>query len=220
MNNISVINEENIKIKLSLKINQSDSVKFYNLRLFNDVNISSIKKKILKFLRLEHTQPDAYDFTVEYLGIKDFPLVDIEDFYLIISDLNINSENIAIHLQEIPNRLINRKVVKKKKEEQNKQKLTFDQNDKLIYNNEDSIIEINRPTNPRYLGGKGEVSCAFCKGKNTDSELAKLVGPVYGPFRKKKKDYFVHELCAIWTPNVYLDNETGKFKNLGNEISR
>ena len=45
------------------------------------------------------------------------------------------------------------------------------------------------------------------------------LGPFYGPVKKGANRYYFHELCAIWSPNVYLiDNN--KLTGLTNEIKR
>lgn len=47
------------------------------------------------------------------------------------------------------------------------------------------------------------------------------LGCFYGPFKdhKLKKDHYIHELCAIWTPNIFLNKE-GKMVNVIKEIKR
>jgi hypothetical protein len=45
------------------------------------------------------------------------------------------------------------------------------------------------------------------------------VGPFYGPVKKACKQYFFHELCVIWSPKVYLD-DNDKLKNVQSEITR
>jgi hypothetical protein len=44
-------------------------------------------------------------------------------------------------------------------------------------------------------------------------------GPIYGPIKNQGKNYFVHELCALWAPAVFL-NDKNKFRNLFDEIKR
>ena len=52
-----------------------------------------------------------------------------------------------------------------------------------------------------------------------DEELRIKCGPVYGPIRIKGNQIYVHELCALWTPEIFLD-DNNKFKNLGKAIKR
>ena len=56
-----------------------------------------------------------------------------------------------------------------------------------------------------------------------DEELRVKCGPVYGPIRLHlaggSGQAFVHELCALWTPEIFLDDKN-KFKNLGKGIRR
>ena len=62
-----------------------------------------------------------------------------------------------------------------------------------------------------------EVECVFCHGISSDQEMRKNCGPLYGPIKLKKAKAsnltFVHELCALWTPEIYL-NDQNKFKGL------
>ena len=68
-----------------------------------------------------------------------------------------------------------------------------------------------------------EVECAFCHGVSSDQEMRKKCGPLYGPIKLKKPKSsqltFVHELCALWTPEVWL-NDQCKFKDLQLAIDR
>lgn len=52
----------------------------------------------------------------------------------------------------------------------------------------------------------------FCKESSANEYLREQVGPVF-KVKVKKTVYFLHELCAIWTPEVYL-SDTNKFVNL------
>jgi len=51
--------------------------------------------------------------------------------------------------------------------------------------------------------------------------MATQLGCFYGPFKdqKLKREYFFHELCAMWTPNICLNPE-GKLRNVLKEIRR
>jgi len=51
--------------------------------------------------------------------------------------------------------------------------------------------------------------------------MATQLGCFYGPFKdlKLKKEYFLHELCALWTPNIFIGTD-GKLKNVLKEIRR
>ena len=44
-------------------------------------------------------------------------------------------------------------------------------------------------------------------------------GPMYGPIKLRFGNAFVHELCALWTPEIFLDDKN-KFKNLAKGIKR
>jgi len=45
------------------------------------------------------------------------------------------------------------------------------------------------------------------------------VGPLYGPIKLKYRTVCVHELCALWTPEIYLNDEN-KFQGLTAGIER
>jgi len=79
----------------------------------------------------------------------------------------------------------------------------------------------NRPNYPVYpiISDKIE-KCAFCKGDSTEVDRRTKCGPLYGPIKvKKHSSIFLHELCAIWTPEIYLD-DNNKLKGLFQAIDR
>ncbi len=56
--------------------------------------------------------------------------------------------------------------------------------------------------------------CAFCRGPSDSEDLRIKCGPMYGPIKVGVTgSAYVHELCALWTPEIFL-NEKNKFKNL------
>jgi hypothetical protein len=80
----------------------------------------------------------------------------------------------------------------------------------------------DRPNYGIYPLSNEEEYCAFCKGSSIEEELRVKMGPVYGPIKLNKGKEgaaFVHELCALWTPEIYLDSKN-KFKNLKKAIKR
>lgn len=68
-----------------------------------------------------------------------------------------------------------------------------------------------------------EEVCAFCRCSSCDEDLRVKCGPMYGPIKLKQAgvtgNAYVHELCALWTPEIFLD-EKNKFRNLGKGIKR
>lgn len=80
----------------------------------------------------------------------------------------------------------------------------------------ESEYEFAVPSNVPYRG-KAEVDCVFCGRSSYDKEYLRLYGPMYGPFDGK---YYLHMLCAIWAPNVYLSDTTNKLLNVEKEIRR
>jgi len=61
--------------------------------------------------------------------------------------------------------------------------------------------------------------CAFCRGSSQDEDMRVKCGPIYGPVKVSHEKAFVHELCALWTPEIFLDDKN-KFKNLSKGIRR
>jgi [histone H3]-lysine4 N-trimethyltransferase MLL3 len=65
--------------------------------------------------------------------------------------------------------------------------------------------------------------CVFCRQDSDNLTLRELVGPVMGPievsFKKKKSKVYCHEMCALWTPEIYL-SEQNRFKGLKEAIKR
>ena len=87
---------------------------------------------------------------------------------------------------------------------------------------DDTGIFTNRPNYVMYNSTE-EVFCIFCKESNRRKDLINIIGPLYGPIEvidKTKEEYYMHELCAIWSPGVYIDSDTKKFKNLYTEIDK
>lgn len=80
----------------------------------------------------------------------------------------------------------------------------------------------DRPNYKIYPLSGEEEQCAFCRGSSTEEELRVKVGPMYGPLKlhhSKEGAVYVHEMCALWTPEIFLDNRN-KFKNLKKAVKR
>lgn len=61
--------------------------------------------------------------------------------------------------------------------------------------------------------------CSFCGKANFEEEIIEKCGPLYGPINVGNKKAFVHEKCAMWTPEVYLD-DNNKIKGLTKGLKR
>ena len=70
-----------------------------------------------------------------------------------------------------------------------------------------------------YLKLDPEVFCGFCGDSCLEEYKLLKLGPFYGPVKKGNNKFYFHELCAIWTPAIYLD-DNGKLKNVHKEIKR
>lgn len=78
-----------------------------------------------------------------------------------------------------------------------------------------------RPNYPVYSRDKEPIEyCCFCQGMNSDAELELNCGPMYGPVKVKKERVYFHEMCALWTPELYLEDSTNKVKGLKEALSR
>ena len=86
----------------------------------------------------------------------------------------------------------------------------------------DSELNHERPNHVIYPVEKESHNCGFCQQPSSSEVLREKLGPVYGPIKISKKSgktVWVHELCAIWTPEVYLDVRN-KFQNMKKAIKR
>jgi hypothetical protein len=64
-----------------------------------------------------------------------------------------------------------------------------------------------------------EIHCSLCGISSKDELMIMKIGPFYGPFKEGSNRYFIHELCAIWSPNVFLD-KYGKLRSICKEVKR
>eukprot|EP00742_Colponemidia_sp_Colp-10_P014077 GILJ01015948.1.p1 GENE.GILJ01015948.1~~GILJ01015948.1.p1 ORF type:complete len:413 (-),score=47.78 GILJ01015948.1:160-1335(-) len=64
------------------------------------------------------------------------------------------------------------------------------------------------------------VICAFCRHSSDEEEFTHILGPMYGPFASKSIKHYAHELCALWSPEIYLETTTNKMQNVVKAIKR
>ena len=50
--------------------------------------------------------------------------------------------------------------------------------------------------------------------------MGKLIGPYDVKIGKNHKMYYLHEFCAIWCPQVYLDEASNSLVNIQKELRR
>jgi len=195
-----------LKVKIFVQPNWVRTHREIDLTLPQD-SLDDIKRLILTGCRAPITNLDRFEFILQYMGLE-MPLHHEDDFYFMLSDLLQDPERLII---------INiNKVVKRRAKKQ----FAFDEigtANPTLENDGDVIL--NRPSDKMYHGPE-EVSCAFCRTSNRDKSAIRDLGPFYGPYKNKQKPFYVHELCAIWTPEVYLDSKTDKMKNLLKEVKR
>jgi len=196
-----------LKVKIFVQPNWVRTHREIEITLPQD-NLDNIKKALLSGCRAPSSNLDKFDFLLQYMGL-DMPISHEDDFYFMLSDLLQDPERLIIIN-------INKIVVKRRAKKQ----FAFDEigtaNPTL---ENDGDIVLNRPSDKMYHGPE-EVQCAFCRTSNKDKSAIRDLGPFYGPFKNKTKNFYVHELCAIWTPDVYLDPKTDKLKNLLKEVKR
>lgn len=186
----------------------------YKLILFQ--SLEQTFTSILKFLRLKPV-PSLYIFS-----LKDFPLVNEDDFYNQIANFLETEETSSIPIyirkkKEIIKRLTTQKSERKKPlkfeaNEQEAEELDFNEEETKTNNSEKN--EINEKI---YKGD--EVVCCFCNESSLSEEFVNFLGPVYGPFKGHNKNICLHELCALWSPAIFL-NDKGKLKNVNKEYLR
>jgi hypothetical protein len=83
-----------------------------------------------------------------------------------------------------------------------------------------SIFEYNEPDIDQYpatskfnLTTDKEVFCSLCKESSKDDYATEKSGPIYGLFKDGDNNYFIHYFCALWTPNIFL-NQDNQFENV------
>lgn len=197
----------------------------YKLLLFQ--SLEQTFTSILKFLRLKPV-PSLYIFL-----LNGFPLVNEDDFYNQIANFLEAEETTPIPIsirkkKEIIKKLTNRKFDQKKNlifstkeekengEEQNEEQEENDPDSKEEETKSDNF-EKNELNEKMHKGA--EVFCCFCNESSLSEEFLNFLGPVYGPFKGNNKSIFLHELCALWSPAIFL-NEKGKLKNISKEYAR
>ena len=96
----------------------------------------------------------------------------------------------------------------------------FDSSGRILKEKE-HILTHERPSHKIYPCDSEPQACAFCRQLSSSEVLREKVGPIYGPIKIKKNglSVWVHELCAIWTPEVFL-NDRNKFKNMKDAVKR
>lgn len=187
--------EEDIKAKYCIKVQPSwANFRDYKLKLFSD-SLPTMKRKILRFLKLKNEDPLNFNFSIEYLH-NSFILNNEEDFYFIISShlQSLSDDPLMIYIT--PSKMTKKAILAK-----------------------ETMNNINKPSDPIYESSE-EVFCAFCKESSYDIEAIENLGMFYGPFKSEGKIFYTHEKCAIWTPAVYLEDTTNRMKNLPKEIKR
>eukprot|EP01134_Creolimax_fragrantissima_P004746 CFRG4746T1 len=66
--------------------------------------------------------------------------------------------------------------------------------------------KVETKTKPKRMSKKDKVLCSLCQKGEDDPELGELDGP-YDNFKKSMEDIWVHEACAEFTPEFYVDEE-------------
>ena len=64
-----------------------------------------------------------------------------------------------------------------------------------------------------------EKFCSFCSQSSKDYYILMKLGPFYGPYMDNNQEHYVHELCGLWSPNVFIDSN-GKLRKVVEEIKR
>lgn len=192
------MSEPDLKAKLKVKLRaswQPEQLSAHKLNLVSD-SLITMKQKILRKLKLPKENPANFHFSITFSNFP-FLLTNEEDLYFFLSQFISESSLDPLIISITPI-----KVTKK-----------------ALLARESLTSSGDKPSDPIY-SGETEVFCAFCKGSSLkDDEYINDLGSFYGPFKSEGKDYFCHERCAIWSPDVYLDMDN-RLKNIGKEIKR
>jgi len=190
--------------------NNSQIIGPTTVKISNDSNISSISHSLFQILNISESKQKQYLILLNFAGIP-IPLQKDNDFWNLMLKL--------LKMGETPKFTIQKRINRK-------QVIQFSENGQII--NDSLGVLSNRPNHKMHKISDPEVFCVFCKKSSKDEEIIQVVGPMYGPiktgkFKKEfddREEYFMHELCAVWTSAVYLDQTTNKLKNLSKEIKR
>lgn len=104
-------------------------------------------------------------------------------------------------------------------EQETKFKLTPKETEAVNQQFEDEeMIKLNN-IDMKAIKPNKNIRCDICNQLSTDSYQTHRLGPMYGPFRYSQNKYYVHFLCALWLPKVWL-SDTNKLVNVGKEVHR
>ncbi|KAL4469907.1 hypothetical protein ABPG72_006547 [Tetrahymena utriculariae] len=217
---------------VNVKCIQKDKIEKQLLIGINYLTYDKFIKKILRNIHIPVKHVPNSIMKIEHMGIPIIVHNDC-DLAFIIRSLLLNNESINVSITFTQNT------------QQTKQQIVFNEDGEKM--NEE--FALNEPSDPRYAKkqkkGKqtqkekvnrsfsvaqsskieedldeDEVFCAFCKESVNNLEYIKKLGWFYGPYKQKKHIYYVHLMCAIWSPAIYLQEETNKMINVKKEIQR
>jgi hypothetical protein len=79
----------------------------------------------------------------------------------------------------------------------------------------------NRPNNNYLKDTNISENCSLCAISSHAKGIEfKKLGPMYGPFSGAKQKYYLHEMCAVYSPNIYIDKHNNKLKNVKYQIEK
>lgn len=141
-------------------------------------------------------------------------------------DININSnnqfnpdENLIINKTENQSiQISNFDNFSKKGQKMSQDSLSDSKKTKMNYKNNKRYVS-NRPKNDYWKDSKDDVSCALCGISSNKINDDKKLGPLYGPFQMSKKMFYIHEMCAMYSPNIYI-NKDNQLQNVCYQISK
>ena len=201
------------------RIINSDSDSAVTLNLQDTVSLDTFKRKLLIEAGLSTSQEKKYLLWI-FLSKNDVnldvsPYSQIPNAILTDEDLR-ECILVALHLHAFL--IFTLQKFLKKPPKQIARDLEFNVEGEVKEDRE-HLLNYDRPNhkiypiqrNGRYLP---DVECAFCGQLSSSEELREKVGPVYGPLKVGKKEVFMHELCAIWTPEIYQDEVTNRLKGM------
>jgi len=188
--------DPDLKAKYKIKLRaswQPDLLRNHKLHLITD-SLLTMKKKMLRAFKLSKENPANFLFSLNFFH-NTFFLTNEEDFYFFLS-LHIQClEEDPLIIEISPQKLTKKALLAK-----------------------ESLKNSDHPSDPIYEA-ESEVFCVFCKESSNNLDMIQDLGLLYGPFKIEGKEFYCHERCAIWTPDVYLDMDNN-MKNISKEIKR
>lgn len=191
----------NIKKLEEPELANKELINFLNLVDFSNNNPQMSGKGISEneqrnIIDLNKKLEDYYLFVFSKLKLFENELNDLSDLEKCLAKKQ--EEKINVIKEKSIVRRKGRKVFNSNQEENNIGKKTVKiQNQRFRYD----------PIKDKEYFQFAEVLCHFCHESSKNSELFNKLGSIFGPYNIIEKPYYVHEMCALWTSDIHLDED-------------